>query len=169
MGLEPREVTLPDSGVTLKVKFVGPLLMNDLRKAAAKAVARQGVAKPEPPMHYPYPDRPERGEANADDPAYLAALTEYDTARGLAFTEGLLRYGVEYELTADDGVWAAKLRADADLDLPGDDLQLVITRRLVTTTRDLETLQEAILSYAQPTEGEVAAATASFRGQVPRP
>lgn len=164
MGLEPREVTLPDSGVTLLVKFVGPLLMNDLRKAAARTVAKQGFAKPEPPVHYPFPDRPERGEANTDDPAYLAALAEYDAARGMAFTESLLRYGVEYELTEADRAWVAALRADTDLELPADDKQLVITRRIVTTTADLLALQEAILGYAQPTEGEVGAATASFRG-----
>lgn len=164
MSLEPRELTLPSSGATLRVKFVGPLLMNDIRKAAAKEAAKQVGGKPTPPLHYPYADRPERGEPNDSDPAYVAALGEYNTALGLAFLEQLIRYGAEYELTDADRAWVAEVRADDALELPADDKHLVISRRLVQTDTDLLALQQAILSYAQPTEGEVAAATATFRG-----
>lgn len=163
MSLEPRELVLPGSGATLRVKFVGPMLLNDIRKAAAKEAARQVGGKPTPPLHYPYPEKPERGEPNDSDPAYLAALGEYNAALGVVFLEQLIRYGAEYALTEADRAWVAEVRAGGELDLPADDTHLVISRRLVQTDADLLALQSAILSYAQPTEAEVAAATATFR------
>lgn len=163
MTHEPREVTLPDSGATLRVKFVGPLLINDIRKGAQKDVQKAGLAKPTPPLRFPYAEHPERGEPDDDNPAYLAAQAEYDAALGMAFLERLLRFGVEYDLQEADRTWVAELRADADLELPADDRHVFITRKLIETDRDLLALQNAIMAYAQPTEGEVAAATDSFR------
>lgn len=157
MSHEPKEVVLPDSGATVRVKFVGPLLLNDIRKAAMK-----GLAKPEPPLETPYADKT-RTEPNPLHPAYEAALAEYNTVMGMRFLEKLFRYGVAYELTEADRARVAELRADVDLELPSDDLQVFVTRCLLQTDRDMEALQAAIMGYAQPTEVQVAVAAAAFR------
>lgn len=156
MSNEPKEVTLPDSGATVRVKFVGPMLLNDIRKAAGK-----GLAKPAPPLIAPFEDKSVT-EPNEDDPAYTAALAEYNTALGMRFLEKLFRYGVDYTLTPADVAQVAALRADADLDLPADDFQVFVTRFLVKTNADLEALQGAIMGYSQPTEAQVAASIESF-------
>lgn len=162
MSHEPREVVLPDSGATVRVKFVGPLLMNDIRKAAMK-----GLVKPTPPMQeVPY-QTGTRLEPNPLHPDYESALKDYDAALGLHFLEKLFRYGVDYTLTDADKARVTALRADGDLDLPADDLQLFITRFLVATEADLTALQLAILGRAQPTETAVAAAIESFRPNLP--
>lgn len=160
MSNEPKEVTLPDSGAVVRVKFVGPMLLNDLRKAASK-----GLTKPTAPLIAPYEDKGVK-EPNEDDPAYVAALSEYNTALGMRFLEKLFRYGVDYTLTPDDAARVKELRADADLDLPADDLQVFISRFLVRTDKDLEALQAAIMGYTQPTEAQVAEKVESFRPEV---
>lgn len=160
MSNEPKEVTLPDSGAVVRVKFVGPMLINDLRKAAGK-----GLTKPTAPLIAPYEDKGVK-EPNEDDPAYVAALSEYNTALGMRFLEKLFRYGVDYTLTDADAARVKELRADADLDLPADDLQVFISRFLVRTDKDLEALQAAIMGYTQPTEAQVAEKVQSFRPEV---
>lgn len=160
MSHEPKEITLPDSGAVVRVKFVGPLLLNDLRKAASK-----GLAKPTAPLITPYENKTVT-EPNENNPAYVAALSEYNTTLGMRFLEKLFRYGVDYTLTEADAAKVAELRADADLDLPKDDLQVFISRFLVRTNADLEALQAAIMGYSQPTEVQVAASIESFRPDV---
>lgn len=163
MANEPKEVVLPDSGATVRVKFVGPLLLNDLRKAAMR-----GLTKPRPPQVVVAYPQGERAETNENDPDYRVALTEYDTTVGMRFLEKLIRYGVDYTLTEADQTQVAALKSDPDLEL-GDltDLHVFVSRCLVQTDRDLEALQAAILGYAQPTEAQVAAAADTFRGDLP--
>lgn len=156
-----QEITLPDSGATVRIKFVGPLLLNDLRKAAMR-----GLTKPTPPLETPYADKT-RVEPNPLHPEYEAALQEYQGALGMRFLEKLFRYGVDYTLTPEDTARVAALRADGELELPPDDLQVFVTRFIVQTERDLEVLQSAIMGRVQPTEAAVAASIESFRPHLP--
>jgi hypothetical protein len=160
----PREVTLPDSGRQVRIKFVGPLLMNDIRKAVKRAVG----PKPAPPMQeVDYGNGTKKTEPNPLHPEYEAAVQEWTVAQGQVLLEKLLRYGVEAEMDEADQARLAELRADPDLELPADDRLAFLTRIVAGTERDQEALQDAILGRAQPTDKAVADALATFRGDVP--
>lgn len=162
-----RTIVLPDSGVEVRLKFVGPLLMNDIRKAAEKW-ARKQMDKPTAPMitvHYEQGDRQEANEADRD---YQAALSEFNLLHGMRVVELLTKYGAEADV---DAAAIAALRADADadgLELPADDRELYLTRIAIQTERDAEALQEAILGTSQPTEKAVAEKRAAFPSDVQR-
>lgn len=163
-GHAPREITLPDSGRTVRIKFVGPMLMNDIRKAVARAVG----PRPEPPtQEVDYGNGSKKLEPNPLHPGYEASVREWHVAQGQVMLEKLLRYGVECEMTPEDEARLAELRADPDLALPEDDKLAFLTRLVASTERDQEALQEAIQGKAQPTEKAVAEALATFRPDVP--
>lgn len=156
---ELKEVTLPDSGRTVRIKFIGPMLMNDIRKAVQKSVKR-----PEPPtQEVDYGNGSKKLEPNPLHPAYEAELSEYNTLIGQRFVEKLFRYGIDAEVDIDA---VTALRADSELDLPADDYTVYVTRILVTSARDQEFLQEVILGRIQPTDKQVAEALDNFRGDL---
>lgn len=159
----PREVTLPDSGRTVRIKFVGPMLMNDIRKAVTRAVG----PKPAPPVQEVDYGGTKQQEPNPLHPDYEAAVREWHVAQGQVMLEKLLRFGVECEMTEADQARLAELRTDPDLELPEDDKIAFLTRIVAATERDQDALQEAILGRAQPTEKAVAEALATFRPDVP--
>lgn len=152
-----RTVTLPDSGKTVTLNYVSPLLLNDLRKAAQK-----GLTKPVPPTQ----EISGRTEANPLHPEYLAAQNEYNLAMGQRFLELLFKYGVADKPDAE-AVAAFRANAEEDnLDLPADDRVLYVTRILVGGNGDVEALQEAIMGTGHPTERQVAAQVAAFPPEV---
>jgi len=163
MTKQLQEVVLPDSGATVRIKFVGPLLLNDIMKASEKET-RKALAKPEVPMVEVAYEKGPRLEANPNNPAYLSAVQEWENAKGIIFAEKLFHYGADVELSPEALEQVKALRADmgADAELPANDKALYITRILIQTNADFTTLQNAILGRAQPTEVEVAKATEAF-------
>ena len=141
-------VTLPDSRAVLEVKFVSPLLLNDLRKAI-----RRTHPKPEPPLVEVAYGETKKWEANPAHPEYRAALTDYNADFGQEFFQQLVRFGVRCEVDAR-AVSELRERAAA-LELPEDDLVLYVTRILVTSQADMQALMNAVLRRSQPTEEAV--------------
>lgn len=162
-----QEVVLPDSGATVRVKFVGPLLLGDIMKAARREVGKV-LPKPAPPMQeVPY-QTGTRLEPNPLHPDYEAALAEHENAVGQAFAEKLFRYGVDVDLDDSAKAQVAALRAEfgEEAELPENDKALYVTRVLVQSNADFVALQNAIMGRVQPSEAGVAAATEAFPAAV---
>ena len=166
MSNEPRDLTLPDSGATVRVKFIGPMLMADIEKSVRRALAKEGKEPPEPPLKPVNYSGNVVMEPSEDDPHYKKQLAAYEQERGIRTLDKLLRYGVEYTLTDADRERLAALRQDAELELPADDAHAYVSRVLLQSENDLVAVQTAILSYAQPTEAQVAESIKSFPGGV---
>jgi len=146
------------NGVTLKIKRISPLLVNDIRKSVKRKFSR-----PEPPLQdVDYGDGKKVKEPNPAHPDYKAALSDYNAETGEEFIHALIRLGVECEVD-EYAVKALREIAD-DLALPDDDKVLYISRILVASPKDLQTLQDAILGRIQPTEAAIAEKVDSFPG-----
>lgn len=151
------ELTLPDSGVVLKIKHLGPMLLRDVQKRV-----RRQYPKPSIPLSKVIIDDRESMQPNEADPNYQEALAEYGAEFGLRMVEGLVRYGVDCEV---DAAAVQALRSElGDVELPDNDLVLYVTRIAVTSQADLMALQEALVGQVQPTAPAVAEAAETFRG-----
>lgn len=154
---QPRTIVLPESGEEVRLRYVSPLLLNDLRKASQK-----GLVRPTPPVQVV----DGREQENPTHPEYVTAQYEYNLASGQRFIELLFRYGVDNEPDAET-IAAFRQQAEADgLDLPADDKVLYVTRLLIGGTGDLEALQEAILGTGHPTEKAVTEKVAGFPPEI---
>lgn len=158
MDKKLESVTLPDSGVTLQIRRLGPVLANDIRKRM-----KRNVPKPAPPMQEIDVGGEKRLEPNEAHPEYAAALQEYNADLAMFFIEELVKYGVVCEIDAEE---VAQLRAMGGDDLPKDDVVLYVTRLAITSQADMATLQNSILGRFQPTEAAVKSAAENFPGKV---
>ena len=153
------EFTLPDSGVTVRIKRIGPALAKDLLRNI-----QQAITKPKPPMQEVLLGDEKKMEPNLSYPDYLAAMRDYNGDLGMAFIEALVKYGVDADIDAE--AVAALREDDPDHHLPKSDLVVYVTRVALDSARDMSALQDAILGRFQPTEKAVAEAAATFPGQV---
>jgi hypothetical protein len=154
-----RELTLPTSGVVVRVRRIAPALLTDLRKDI-----RRRFPKPSAPMVEVNYGNEKRVEPNPAHPDYAETLKEHATESGMAFLESLAKFGCECEI---DNARVAELRGLADgMELPADDRVLYITRVLLETKSDIEVFQQAIMGLSQSTEKAVAEATERFPGNV---
>lgn len=154
-----KEITLPDSGATVRILFVSPMLLNDLRKRA-----QRGLEKPAPPLQeVDYGNGSKKSQPNPLHPDYVAALREYNTAMGQKFIELMFKWGVECDIDGEKVRAMRALAAEDEIDLPADDRTLYLTRILATTAADIEALQDAILGRAQPTEQAVSEKLETFQ------
>ena len=153
------DFTLPDSGVVLHIKRIGPPLAKDLLRRVQKA-----IPKPQPPMQEVMLGDERKLTANLSDPDYLAALGNYNADLGMAYIEELVRWGVDAEV--DAGAVAALRESDTDGSLPKSDLVVYVTRVALESKRDMEALQNVVMGRFQPTEAAVAEAAESFPGPV---
>lgn len=155
------EVTLPDSGVTLRIKRIGPLLANDIRRRL-----KSKLTKPQPPLQEVMIGDEKRMERNEANPTYIQELGEYNGQLGLMYLEELVRYGIVNDLDVNGELKSeiAELRAmDDEGMLPKDDFVLYVTRCALISKADMQSLQQSILGMFQPTEKAVAAATDNFQ------
>jgi hypothetical protein len=153
------EFTLPDSGVVVRIKRIGPPLANDIRRKLKKA-----LIKPEPPMQEVLMGDVKELRPNLAHPDYLDALNEYTADLGMLFLAELIRYGVDADI---DAAAVTNLReGDTDGLLPKSDLAVYVTRVAIESQRDMLALQDAILGRFQPTEAAVKEAADTFPGPV---
>lgn len=149
-----------DTGVTVYIRKVSPMLVVELQKA---------FPPPVPPRQ-----RVEIGgefveEPNPAHPDYLDAMKAYNVEFEQRVRKLLINRGViipEVNTTWKDEV--AELRQfwldTYGKELEGDDKSLYISYLAVGTDADLTDLLTAIMQRSQPTEAEVSAAKASFQG-----
>lgn len=156
-GLTP--FTFPDSGRTVFVRRVGPLLMATLRKQ---------YPPPTPPLNrVDYGDGVVREEPNPADPDHQAALQEYNLQLEERARRLCVRRGIVVRLDDEAAAELAALREDAaavGLELEGSDVELYVSYLCVQTEADYEALVSAVLRRSQPTEEAIQEAADSFRG-----
>jgi hypothetical protein len=150
-------VTLPDSGVTLQIKRISPMLLVDLRKQL-----KRGTPKPMPPLQEVLLGDEKVLQPNDAHPDYLAALQDYNADIGQRYIEAIIQLGVECEI--DAGAVGALRESDLGEFLPKNDKVVYVSRIAASSERDLMALQNAILGRAQPTEAAVGEAAEGFRG-----
>jgi hypothetical protein len=153
--------TFRDTGITVMVKKISPMIMTDVNNA---------MPPPEPPMQEVDYGEP-RGkvmEKNLSDPAYAKILAAHNQKVFQAIQRVMILRGVVVNGTG----WkkeVAEYRAFM-LETTGkpveetNDLIVYIMRICVGTEEDLEDFVQAITRRSQPTDMEVEKAKESFRG-----
>lgn len=159
MSDDLKDLTLPSSGVVLKIRRIPTLLLDDFW--------RNLPLPPAPPMQkVDYGDGKEHEEPNPGHPDYARTIDRYDYEVGLRMLEFAALFGVECEVDQEAVArvrgWAEK----AGIELPGDD-KLVYVTRILATGPDLRAIQEAVFGRVQPTEKEIGRKADRFQGEVP--
>lgn len=165
------EHTFKDSGITIKIRKVGPTTQQRLAQAIMKE-----LPEPQPPIV-----ETELGpEPNAADPAYLAAREKWDSDTRNELTQRLMLIAaLEAEVTIDDAARqdiARKRRHLKLIGIPYDDNPdltpeenekvFYILHVAAGTPEDLREFSEAVLRRSVPTETAVQAQIATFQRDV---
>lgn len=160
MTTELKMFRFPDTGITIKIRKVSPLLAVDVDAS---------IPRPTPPLNkVDYGDgRGEVMEPNLSDPSYLKELEERTAKVGMAVIKATILRSV----IVDGEDWKEDVKdyrqfiletTGAPLDEPSD-LYVYVTRICTGTQEDLTDLIGAITSRSQPTPEEIAKAKDSFR------
>lgn len=151
--------TFPDTGVTVSIRKVSPLLISEIQRKNPT---------PKPPLNKVMYGDDTRYEENPADPDYIKALEDHGTKLEQAIRRALIRFGVVYELTAEDVRRVNELRefwqTDEGEQLVGSDMEVFISYLAIGTFEDLNDLVEAVTRRSQPTEKAVAEAAERFPG-----
>lgn len=157
-----KEFKFQDSGYTVKIRRVSPLLALELQKK---------FPAPKPPKNQvPDLDGKMVWEENIADPAYAEALTKYQQDLELRMRRLVIMRGVVHTLSDEEKAQVVELRefwqTTYNEVLEGSDLEVFISYIAVGSDGDLSDLIDAILKRSQPTEEEVREAQNSFPGAV---
>lgn len=162
------EHTFKDSGITIKIRKVGPTTQQQL----ARAIMRD---MPEPAV--PVTDTELGPEPNAADPGYLLAKAAWDTATNNEMnTRMLLIAALEAEVVIDDAARIDIKRKQRHMQLigipyePNPDLTdaenekvFYILHVAAATADDLREFGDAVLRRSVPTEEAVQAQISTFQ------
>jgi len=154
-----KEITLPDSGITLRIDRVPPFLLSDIRSDILER-----FPKPKPPVYKVKMglDDSEAETENRADPDYQAELQQHRIAQGRAFIEALVEVSTECDI---DEAKVNRIRAWAGEknSLPKSDVVLYVTRVALETAADVEFFKHAVQGLSQPTEKGIEQALNTFR------
>lgn len=152
--------TFKDSGYTVGIRKVSPLLMIRLRER---------FPPPKPPKQLvDYGDGEKRVEENPAHPDFREAQVEYETMIESKARRLLIKRGVVIEWDDEKREALADMRSywketfEDELD-PDDDVAFV-SYLCVGSDSDLEEFLEILMKRSQPTEGAVGEAQARFQG-----
>lgn len=165
------EHTFKDSGITIKIRKVGPTTQQRLAQAIIKE-------RPEPPI--PMIDTELGPEPNAADPAYIAALETWNRETNSELRDRLMLIAaLEAEVVIDDVARADIARKqrhlkivgvpyEANPDLTDEENEKVfyILHVAAGTPEDLREFGDAVLRRSVPTEEAVQSQIATFPGRV---
>jgi hypothetical protein len=158
------------TGVTVTVRPLATMTVQLINAAVRKDPA---FHRPDPPMQKVEAIDGATTVQNAADPAYVAALKEWEQRVaeevGARFLKVLARRAVEI---AVDAAWVAAFRADMDAagaPIEGDDAEVYLYHYAAPLAEDMELLQRKALRQSQPTEAAISEHTDTFRGDVSRP
>lgn len=143
------DFTFKDTGITVQIRKVSPLLGMEIRKAF-------------PPPKPPVVETPLGPEENEADPDYEAAMQAYGLMIEEKASRLYIKRGVECVV---DQEAVERLRADMrdeGITLEGDDKYLYIRYICVGSQEDYQDLLIAISRRSQPTEVAVAEAVETF-------
>lgn len=154
------QFTFKDSGETVGIRKVSPLLMIRLRE-------RYPLPRP-PVQEVDYGDGHKKMEANPAHPDYIQALSDYEQMIEQKARRLLIKRGAVIEWTEERREALAEMRAywleAFENDLEPDDDVAFISYLCVGSDSDLEDFLEVLLKRSQPTEEAVQEATARFQG-----
>lgn len=159
-GLIP--FTFKDTGETVFLKKISPLLINEVRKASPP---------PKPPKNeVDYGDGKKVWEENASDPDYQAALKAYELEVQERILKLVIRRGVLVEMNEERMARVEELRAemreDLGMELDSDPKYVFVAYCAVGSGEDLQELAESVFRRSQPTEGAIQEAVETFRSPV---
>ena len=166
------EHTFKDSGITVKIRKVGPTTQQRLA---------QQIMKDYPEPAIPITDTELGPEPNAADPSYLLAKAEWDQkTNGENLRRLMLIAALEAEVEIDDRARADIARKKRHLKLIGiphednpdlteaeNEKVFYILNVAAATPEDLGEFGQAVLRRSVPTEEAVQAQIATFRGDLP--
>jgi hypothetical protein len=166
------EHTFKDSGITIKIRKVGPTTQQRLAQQIRKDI-------PEPAI--PTVDTELGPEPNDADPTYLAAQAAWDQQTRMALNERLMLIAaLEAEVTIDDAARADIARKKRHMSLIGipyednpdltdaeNEKVFYILYVAAASPEDLGEFAAAVLRRSVPTEEAVQAQIATFPGDLP--
>lgn len=161
MGVRQNELTnftFKDTGITVQIRKVSPLLMMEVQKK---------FKPPPPPMQeVDYGDGNTVMEPNRSHPDYIAALEQYNYELEQKIRNLTIKRGVVCEVPKDEvdelrKFWIEEMGEE----LPeADDKIAYISYICIGSTEDLEDLLAAITRRSQPTRPDIEAARSGFQG-----
>ena len=165
------EHTFQDSGITIRIRKVGPMTQQRMAQAIQKEI-------PEPDV--PIAQTELGPEPNPADPTYIKAYDAWDRKTTALLSERMMRYAaLEAEVTIDDAARAAISRAKRNLALSGaawesidgltedeNDRVFYILHVACATQDDLREFSAAVRTRSVPTEEAVQRHIATFPGDV---
>lgn len=162
-------VTLSGSGYTVELRPIGPLTVDEIRKAVKKA-----LPAPEPPINtVPGLDGKDHDEPNPADPDYQRALLTYELDVNAEVGERLFRLIARRAIASEvDTDAVQRIRADMQdigVELPEDDRDVFVRHILINSNQDMTDLQNAVLRRSAPTPEAVQEKVADFPADVQKP
>lgn len=155
------EHTFPDTGITVRIRKVSPLLMMRLEEK---------FPRPQPPKNKVVLDGREIWEDNPADPDFAEEVRRYEIEHNARLQHLLIRRGVDYEMRPEDIKAVEELRQfwkeEYNDELPGDDREVFVAYIAIGSLEDMNELTEKILNRIQPTEKTLEAAEDRFRAEV---
>jgi len=166
--------TFKDSGITVQLRklspFTGDLIGRSLRKERPA---------PTPPVNMvQYGDGKPTPEPNTADPAYLAAMQEYETwiageagkrMMNLVIDTAIVISKDDIDLDEVQRIRSAMAMLDSPIEDDMDDREVYIRYICVGSQDDLEDLIANATRRSQPTEAAIAENVAAFQGNVSGP
>lgn len=152
--------TFKDTGKTVKIKKVSPLLIMQLTK---------DFPEPEPPVQeVDYGDGEIKHEPNPAHPDYERALQKHRYEFEQRMREMMIDRGVVLDLSEDEKNEIKELRdywqTQYEKPLAGNDKYIYLSFICIGTDGDMDDLVNAISRRSHPSNGAVEAARKSFQG-----
>ncbi len=156
-----REVKFDHLGVTLKIRRIPRMLIEDWRKSLP-------AQPPVPTQEIDYGGGQKRLEENPTHPSYLQAIEAYNYdvgMRAIAFSidRGVV-VDVDQAAVTELRTWAAA----SGIQLPASDLVVFVSRILLPDLEDLVKLRQAVFGRTEATEEAIDQAVDRFPAKVPR-
>lgn len=163
------EFTFPDSGITVQLRKVSPLLRDDL-----DALLRRTNPPPQPPVQTVdtgFGDGPSQ-QTNEADPDYQNALLKWQMEHWRRVGDRLLDLAIRRYIECDvDTRAVAQLRKDMaalGVDLDPDDKVVYLSRIAIGTREDMNDLSAALFQRQERLREAVDAHKATFPSDLPR-
>ena len=154
-----QEITLKDSGITVKIKKVSPLLYIQLRK--------QNPPPKPPKQKVTDMNGREAWEENTANPEYLEALAAHEAEQEEKLSALTFKRGVQVEVDHDAVKELREFwRTEFGKELPEDDFEVYVRYIVIQSNDDFEQLYNAIITKSQPTAEDVNTAKQSFPSKV---
>ena len=157
--------TFKDTGITVQIRKVSPLLIMEVQKAMP-------VPKP-PTQEVVYGDPNDPGakrveEPNEAHPDYLESIDKYNGELEAKVRKFMIERGVVITLSDEQKNEVKELREywkeEFSAELSGNDKYLYVSYIAIGTDADMEEVMDVIMRRSQPTEAAMAEAKDGFQG-----